>query len=48
MYIRALQGYEEALRPGYISTLATINNLSFFYANQNKLAKAEKMYIRAL
>jgi Tfp pilus assembly protein PilF len=48
MYIRALQDYKEVLRPGYISTLATVNNLGIFYADQNKLAKAEKMYIRAL
>jgi Tfp pilus assembly protein PilF len=48
MYIRALQGKEEALGPGHISTLQTINNLGAFYKNQSKLAKAEKMYIRAL
>jgi hypothetical protein len=48
MYIRALQGKEEAFGPDYISTLDTINNLSNLYKNQNKLAKAEKIYIRAL
>jgi hypothetical protein len=47
MYIRALQGCEEALGPGHTSTLQTVNNLGLFYADQNKLAEAEKMYIRA-
>jgi tetratricopeptide (TPR) repeat protein len=48
MYIRALQGYEEVFGPDHISILETINNLGNLYADQNKLAKAEKMYIRAL
>jgi Tfp pilus assembly protein PilF len=48
MYIRALQGCEEALGPDHTSTLSTVNNLGLLYADQGKLAKAEKMYIRAL
>jgi hypothetical protein len=48
MYIRALQGKEEALGPDHTSTFQTINNLNNLYANQSKLAEAEKMYIRAL
>jgi Tfp pilus assembly protein PilF len=48
MYIRALQGYKEAFRPDYISILLTVNNLGALYADQNKLAEAEKIYIRAL
>ncbi|KAH8800725.1 hypothetical protein F5884DRAFT_757573 [Xylogone sp. PMI_703] len=48
MYIRALQGKEEALGLDHISTLNTVNNLGNLYANQGKLAEAEKMYIRAL
>ena len=47
MYIRALQGGEEALGPDHISTLATVNNLGSLYKNQGRLAEAEKMYIRA-
>jgi hypothetical protein len=48
MYIRALQGKEEALGLEYILTLDTINNLGNLYKNQGKLAEAEKIYIRAL
>ena len=48
MYIRALQGKEEALGPDHTSTLLTVNNLGLLYADQGKLAEAEKMYIRAL
>jgi tetratricopeptide (TPR) repeat protein len=48
MYIRALQGREEALGPDHTSTLHTVNNLGTLYAKQGKLAEAEKMYIRAL
>jgi tetratricopeptide (TPR) repeat protein len=48
MYIRALQGYEEALGPKHTSTLGTVNDLGLLYKNQGKLAEAEKMYIRAL
>ena len=48
MYIRALQGKEEALGPKYTSTLKTVNNLGLLYFDQGKLAKAEAMYIRAL
>ncbi|KAL9082446.1 MAG: hypothetical protein Q9165_008892 [Trypethelium subeluteriae] len=48
MYMRALQGYEEALRPKHTSTLGTVNNLGLLYADQGKLAEAEGMYMRAL
>jgi tetratricopeptide (TPR) repeat protein len=48
MFIRALQGKEEALGPDHTSTLETVNNLGLLYVNQGKLAEAEKMYIRAL
>ena len=49
MYSRALQGCEEALGPDHTSTLDTVNNLgNLLYADQGKLAEAEKMYSRAL
>ena len=48
MYERALQGYEEALGPSHTSTLDTVNNLGLLYADQGKLAEAEKMYEQAL
>ena len=48
MYIRALQGYEEALGPKHTSTLDTVTNLGNLYADQGKLVEAEAMYIRAL
>ncbi|KAK3064727.1 hypothetical protein LTS18_004511 [Coniosporium uncinatum] len=48
MFIRALQGKEEALGPDHTSTLDTVNNLGILYKNQGKLAEAEKMYARAL
>ncbi|KAK5358144.1 hypothetical protein LTS03_011023 [Exophiala xenobiotica] len=48
MYVRALQGREEALGPDHTSTLDTVNNLGLLYADEGKLAEAEKMYIRAL
>jgi tetratricopeptide (TPR) repeat protein len=48
MYLRALQGKEEALGPKHTSTLNTVNNLGLLYADQDKLAEAEKMYLRAL
>jgi tetratricopeptide (TPR) repeat protein len=48
MYIRALQGKEEALGSDHISTLDTVNNLGRLYADQGKLAEAEKIYVRAL
>jgi hypothetical protein len=48
MYIRALQDCKEVLGPDHISTLDIVNNLGNLYVNQNKLAEAEKMYIRAL
>jgi tetratricopeptide (TPR) repeat protein len=48
MYIRALQGCEEALGPKHTLTLDTVNNLGNLYANQGKLTEADAMYIRAL
>ncbi|KAL9084626.1 MAG: hypothetical protein Q9165_007981 [Trypethelium subeluteriae] len=48
MYMRALQGYEEALGPKHTLTLDTVNNLGVLYAKQGKLAEAEEMYMRAL
>jgi tetratricopeptide (TPR) repeat protein len=48
MYIRALQGHEEALGPKHTSTLNTVNSLANLYSDQGKLAEAEEMYIRAL
>ncbi|KEF51028.1 uncharacterized protein A1O9_12912 [Exophiala aquamarina CBS 119918] len=48
MYIRALQGKENALGPDHTSTLSTVNNLGALYADQGKLAHTEKMYIRTL
>src|SRR6266480_5862816 len=43
-----MRGKEEALGRDHISTLDTVNNLGLLYADQGKLAEAEKMYIRAL
>jgi tetratricopeptide (TPR) repeat protein len=43
-----LKRYEEALGPDYILTLAIVNNLGLFYANQGRLEDAEKVYQRAL
>jgi tetratricopeptide (TPR) repeat protein len=49
MYIRALQGHEEALGPKHISILNTVNNsLGILYRDQGKLAEAEAIYTRAL
>ncbi|SLM37799.1 beta transducin-like protein het-e4s [Lasallia pustulata] len=48
MYRQALEGYEKAWGPEHTSTLDTVNNLGFLYANQGKMAEAEAMYRRAL
>jgi tetratricopeptide (TPR) repeat protein len=48
MFERALRGYEEALGPTHMSTLATVSNLSLLYKDQGKLDEAEQMYERAL
>ena len=48
MYLRALQGYEEALGAKHTSTLDTVNSLGNLYWSQGKLDAAEKMYMRAL
>jgi hypothetical protein len=43
MYVRALAGYEKALGPDHTSTLDTVNNLGLLYADQGKLAEAERL-----
>ncbi|RMZ87211.1 hypothetical protein DV736_g5563, partial [Chaetothyriales sp. CBS 134916] len=48
MYLRALQGKEEALGLTHPSTLDTVHNLGLLYQDQGKLAEAEQMYLRAL
>jgi tetratricopeptide (TPR) repeat protein len=48
MYIRALQGCEEAIGPDHTFVLSIVNNRGNLYADQGKLADADKMYIRAL
>jgi hypothetical protein len=48
MYMRALAGYEKALGSDHTSTLDTVNNLGTLYGDQDKLAEAEQMYLRAL
>ena len=45
MCLRALQGKGKAWEA---STLNAVNNLGLLYANQGKMAEAEKMYMRAL
>ncbi|KAK3669213.1 hypothetical protein LTR78_010910 [Recurvomyces mirabilis] len=48
MYLRALQGKEEAWGPKHTSTLGTVNNLGILYWKQGKMREAEEMYLRAL
>ncbi|KAK5149909.1 hypothetical protein LTS14_010514 [Recurvomyces mirabilis] len=48
MYLRALQGFEEAQGPKHTSTLDTVNNLGILYCKQGKMREAEEMYLRAL
>ncbi|XTI93092.1 HET-domain-containing protein [Cenococcum geophilum] len=48
MYMRALQGKEEAHGPKHTSTLKTVNNLGILYADQGKVGEAEEMYMWAL
>ena len=48
MYERVLRGKEEVFGPNHTSTLDTVNSLGSLYADQGKLAEAEKMYERAL
>jgi len=48
MYLRALQGTEEALGPKHTSTLDMVNNLGNLYKNQGKLEEAETIYLRVL
>jgi hypothetical protein len=40
------QGKEEALGLNHTSALSTVHNLGNLYADQGKLAEAEKMYNR--
>ncbi|KAK5105847.1 hypothetical protein LTR62_001959 [Meristemomyces frigidus] len=48
MYVRALQGKEEAWGSKHTSTLDTVNNLAIFYKNQGRIQEAEDMFMRAL
>ena len=48
MYIRALQGKEEALGPDHTLILDTVHNIGELYSEQGKLAEAEAMFARAL
>ncbi|KAF2228437.1 hypothetical protein EV356DRAFT_538098 [Viridothelium virens] len=43
MYIQALQGKEEVLGLKHTLILNTVNNLGNLYANQSKLAEAERI-----
>jgi hypothetical protein len=43
MYMRVLQGYEEALGLKHTSTLENVLNLSNLYFRPGELAKAEQM-----
>ena len=44
---RALEGKDKAWGPEHTSTLDTVNTLGILYADQGKLAEAEKIYERA-
>ena len=44
MYQRALQGKKEVLGLDHASTLDTVNNLGYLFADQGKPDEAEKMY----
>jgi hypothetical protein len=46
MYVRALRGMDKAWGLEHTSTLDTINNLGLLYADQGKMAEAEKMMPR--
>ncbi|KAF1816980.1 HET-domain-containing protein [Eremomyces bilateralis CBS 781.70] len=48
MYMRALQGTEEALGPKHTSTLITVGNYGELYTKQNRLVDADKLIQRAL
>lgn len=50
LYVRALQGREEAWGPKHTPTFSTVNNLGNLYADQGrrKEAEAEAVYLRAL
>jgi tetratricopeptide (TPR) repeat protein len=48
MYKLAVQGYEKAFGPTYLSRLDTINNLGIIYREQGKLVESEQMYKQAL
>jgi tetratricopeptide (TPR) repeat protein len=48
MYVRALEGYEEAWGPKHTSTLDTVHNIGTLYYKQSKMKEAEEMYMRAL
>ena len=52
MYVRALQGYEDALGlenvARYTPALNTMSNLGYLFAAQGELTEAKTMYSRAL
>ena len=48
IYLRALQGMEEAWGVKHTSTLSTVNNLGVLYKDQGRMKEAEEMYMRAL
>ncbi|KAI6815018.1 hypothetical protein KC342_g16160 [Hortaea werneckii] len=48
IYLRALEGKEEAWGPKHTSTLDTVFNLSIFYSNQHRHLEAEWMCLRAI
>ena len=41
-------GKETAWGPDHTSTLDTVNNLGILYSDQDEMAEAEAMYLRAL
>lgn len=48
MYDRARRGREERFGPDHHSTLQTASNLATFYADQGKLADAQRMFEQVL
>jgi len=47
MFVRALEGREEAFGAEHTSTLMTVNNLGLLYEKQGKFDRAEKMFVPA-
>lgn len=48
MLLRALKGKEKVWGMEHPFTLTTVDSLGILYADQERLAEAEKMYLRAL